>query len=167
MQPSLFQLQDLESRTSLYVSQISTCDALKMFDPADPLAITKFGAILTDREFNPWLSLDALPILATVEDGVRFLEKNDDAMTLIDFFATIDGHNSLSTHDDGEAEFIFPDRTRAVDILHALTGTDPMTALAKTVLQNPGKYVLFENGEARIFATFDDYCKRFRLQTSP
>lgn len=156
MQPNLFKFEDAGQQTSLYASDLSTRDALRMFAPTDSIAITKFGASNPKTAARNWISQKDLPLLATVGDVIRFLDQNDQ-ICLIDFSATIDNGARLSTHDDGEAHFLFSEKAHAVDRLYALLGKDALPEHGKAVLSNPGKYVLLKKGDVKIFTTFKDF----------
>ncbi len=158
MLPTLFNLELLDEQTRLYVAEITTCDALKLFPISEPVIITEFGA--HNDSDSGWVSKNDLPKdLCAVGAIIEFLTANQN-ISLVDFSGTVGEGNSLSTHDDGEATFTFLNNAKALEFLRNFTKDDLNSELLQAVLENVGKYVLYEDAKVKLFSTFQEYLDR-------
>ena len=151
MQPSCFLLKPSEKGTVLYLGEVSTEDCLELFDRATRVTLVEFGAASGARG---WVSHGDLPIIGNVGDLISILRERSE-LSLVDLSATV-GHVALSTHDDGEAQLVFPNEEDALSFLR-VTLPDGSEAVISRLLENPGKYIAWRGTVLQVFDTFDDY----------
>jgi len=151
MKVTCLYLELVEKRAQLYVAEISTAEALKIFPPSDAIQVTEFEAQV--RKDNSWVSKKDLPTLNTVEEMIHYLSSSD-TLELIDFAGTIGSKTEISTHDDGEAQFLVANEKSALDLLRRLIDVHLFKTIAETLLENKGKYIYPTYGHIEISDTF-------------
>jgi hypothetical protein len=75
---------------------------------------------------------------------------------LVDVSVTV-GQVALSTHDDGEAQLVFPDEKGAVKFLREALDASDAENVIRCLLENRGCYVAHRCGGLHVFETFDAY----------
>lgn len=151
MRPGCYRLESTADGTSLYLGETSTEECLLVFAPEDSVAIAEFGATVRG---GAWFDRSDLPPIANVADLLRFLQMRED-LSLIDFSANV-GAIALSTHDDAEAEIVFPDPLQSLAFLRQALDPTIAERVVTALLGNEGKYVVI--GETvQAFETFDAY----------
>lgn len=153
MPPSCFLLSDTnDSKSSLYIGEISTLECLDYFDSDARAVLIDFGA---NGGKTGWVSIDEMPAVASVSEWRQLLSAED--IELIDFKVDI-GATSLSTHDDGEAHLLFEREHLALAFVERLTGHGEALKLVPLLVSNKGCYISWKAGvDARIFQTFEAY----------
>jgi len=153
MAPSCFLLSDTnDSKSSLYVGEISTLECLNHFDSDARVVLVEFGA---NGGKTGWVSRDEMPAGASVSEWRRLISVED--IELIDFKVDI-GATSLSTHDDGEAHLLFEHEHLALAFVELLMGHSEALKLVPLLVSNKGCYISCKAGvDTRIFPTFEAY----------
>lgn len=154
----LLQIAD-DGKYSLYLGEITTAACLKAFNAVAPVRLREIYAL--NEKGNP-IPDDTIPAVAPVSDWRHILER--DGLNLVDFTADIDDA-VLSTHDDGEGHFSFPDQGSAMNALRLLIGQSLADDLFPILLANRGRYVAREAGAVEIFNSFEDYLSRERVNS--
>lgn len=152
MRPTCFLLRPSEKGSLLYLGEVSTEECLHLFDSATRVTLSKFGATSVHGD---WVAKADLPEIRTVSDLVGVLREQSH-LSLVDLSVTV-GQVELSTHDDGEAQLVFPDETDALQFLRdALDGSDAEIVIG-FLLANRGRYVGRRGDGLLAFETFDAY----------
>jgi hypothetical protein len=155
MNPSVYLYQVSEECHELYLGEFSTLDGLCLFAEAAPLSLVDFGA--TDSKGYGWSSAKDLPRLSTVGELKVFLNRYSD-LNLIDFEAELVGIGSISSHDDGECHFSFPDKEKCFAVLERAAPQQFYKLLGSTLMSNPGSYVTCDaEGKIAKYPTFEHY----------
>lgn len=151
-----FYLDSRDSKTRLYMAEISSVQALSFLDSDEPIEVTEFGA------YGPlggaWVGLGDLPRLETRAALCEYLAAHD-ALDLVDLSVRIGPTATVETHDDGEVTFTLPNDEAAFDLLRRALPAHQAETVRTALATNRGSYVTMDGNEVCIFATFDDYLR--------
>lgn len=156
MTSQCFLLDVHEGKTRLYMSQISTTQALDFFDPNEPIQIIEFGASVQGG--NAWLTAKDLPRLDSIGALRAYLIANEH-LDLVDLSVRMGAHAELSTHDDGEAHFVFPNDEAAFQVVRRVLTSAQATTVIEALVANRGQYVVIRKAGVCIFQTFEQYLR--------
>lgn len=152
MTPSCFSLTTTtDGQCSLYLGEVSTIECLQIFEDNSQATLIEFSANGGDQG---WLGKEQMPSQTSILDWRKRLSSSD--FSLIDFTAEICGI-SLSTHDDSEGHFVFPNQESTLKALQELVGQSTTQTVFPVLLSNQGRYITCQNGRIAIYDTFDSY----------
>ena len=159
--PSVYLIKRVAEQYRLYLGQFSTLQGFRLLNPECSLQITEF----TEGTTAPEESLERVRGLRTVAGAVKFFSNEANHIEMIDMSCLVDEKTSLSTHDDGECHFLFPDVDMLTGVLRQCVPPEGLDQLLSQLRSNEGKYLsVDENHAVRAFKSFDEYLACHRRQ---
>ncbi|MFD2205750.1 hypothetical protein [Kiloniella antarctica] len=139
------------------MNELSTRQGLSYFALETNIEITDFEA--QSYKQNDWISAKDLPCISTIQELFSYF-KSEPKLGLIDFEIAIENIGTMSTHDDGEPNFIFKSKEECISTLEKAISKIGTKNLKSEILDNPGFFIDYRTDESIMkYDSFDGYLK--------